>query len=89
MQPQVPRNPCTSTCSLTPYVSLTQAQQQQQMELAITGHPDTADRLLDDNHANQELFPNLVTIASATGKTSCKVKPSCCLPRLEPVRRYA
>jgi hypothetical protein len=59
------------------------------MELAITGHSDTADRLLDDNHANQELFPNLVAIASATRKTSRKVKPSCCLPRPEPVRRYA
>jgi hypothetical protein len=68
------------------------------MELAITGHPDTADRELDDNHADQELFrscsaptstPSLVAIAYATGKTSCKVKPSCRLPHSEPVRRYA
>jgi hypothetical protein len=59
------------------------------MELAITGHPDTADHLLDNNHTNQELFPNFVAIASAIRRTSCKVKPSCCLPRPELVRRYA
>ncbi|PVH38521.1 hypothetical protein PAHAL_5G277700 [Panicum hallii] len=88
-QPQALRHPSTCACSSSPMFSsrkhnnstMTTTTPGPQMELAITGHPDTADRELDDNHADQELFrscsaptstPSLVAIAYATGKTSCK-----------------